>query len=602
MRIKPPGLFYVGLALFLACLLFISYPIPVYSVPLVAIAILVAIAGGFFLGWFVHQNLASRPESPGVDIRSYVLTLFDGWRILFKNVLHTVDWASQMMGRYDLYYIRRAEYRALDYLDQSNLPETVMVDVAKELCAIQKNMVQNIKQALVELDNINDAYLTGSANNYRFALGYGPVSYYDLKSHELDDIHVEAYGTPAILWDCNIIQPATVPSRDEWYDLEEYLLIGGSISDAGLRLYNNYIRVAYACSYNCSYVGAIIDQVYFTQGKEPILKQVLLTIIARWAEIYNQAKSFAQAYHSTLRNLGFTSKSSVPTNYICPPPDIAFYDANELATQGMSLKDISIVYMTYLQAVGEQLDKQVGCFQGGLVTATYTTYVTTYTTVTGGTTQTGTTTITTVINGTTTTYTTTYTTVINGTTTTITTTTSGGVYITPQGIYVPDPFTRLQNVTITLPDGVQFMVAELTLLDTTQDVSFTAGQCTTLTSGMTVMMAFYNGTVRTTLLPSGTAICPQKILTPKGEVASYTYKEKPLAEWYQQYWNPPQPKWLETADKMVTLLISMMVVLVPLMILAMVMNMIGSMIRGRAVDIRGARHARAKAYSETLQA
>jgi hypothetical protein len=126
---KHPLLFSV-LAVALAILLFNASVIEVSGLPIVAIAIIVALGAGFIGGWLLHEHLQSRPEAPGVDLDSYVKTIFDRWVILLNNTLNTVDWATQMMGRYDLYYIRRAEYRVSYYLDRDDLPEIAMVDVA----------------------------------------------------------------------------------------------------------------------------------------------------------------------------------------------------------------------------------------------------------------------------------------------------------------------------------------------------------------------------------------------------------------------------------------------------------------------------------------
>jgi hypothetical protein len=262
----------------------------------------------------------------------------------------------------------------------------------------------------------------------------------------------------------------------------------------------------------------------------------------------------------------------------------------------MDVKDIATTYLSYLQSLAAYLDIDKGCLQQGLVNYTKTTYATTY--VTGG----QTTIITTTIGGTTTTYTTvingtttTLTTVINGTVTTLTTviggqtivtTKTGYVYITPWGVYVPDPYTRLQDVNVTLPNGVKFTAAEITILDTVDTVTFTKGSCTTLQDPISVMIAFYDGTVKTTLLPSGTILCPAKIVTPRGEVETYTWEEKPLTYWQEKYWNPPQPNLLEPASNSITALISMMIMLMPLLVIVMLMNMISNMAKSRAFDMR----------------
>ena len=126
-------------------------------------------------------------------------------------------------------------------------------------------------------------------------------------------------------------------------------------------------------------------------------------------------------------------------------------------------------------------------------------------------------------------------------TTTTTSYTTVTEYVTVTEHYPLSSFPKLKNVKISI-EKISFNVSELWIIDTTEDVVFNAGKCTRLASGMSVMMVFYNGTARTTLLLSGTTICPESILL---EVSAYTYKEKPIPEWRQEYWNPPPPKWIE---------------------------------------------------------
>jgi hypothetical protein len=598
-----------------AAIIDVSAPIPLV---LVAIAIIGGMVGSFLAGYFLHAATQKMPESPGVDFDSYADAVFGGWRTYFKNVLHTVDFITHLMGRYDLYYIRRAEYRSLDYLSYQDPPEKMMIDVAKELCIIQTNLVKNVKDAIIEADNVNDQYLTQTTESININLiRNNNFVYSNLKIVEMDrdSVRIEAYGRPDVVWNCETMEPVSPGSGNAYYDLEKYLVLGGSIQAVFARILSGETT-------------DIIDKISrgqslseeFRSTESGSFLSVMSVMIARLSEIYSQAKNFARAYHYTLRTLGFTSKSDVPVNYICPPPDVMIFDASELAKRGASPQDIAVQYLAYLQSMAEKLDVASGCLQQGQVTYTQTTYVTTYTTVMGGTTTVVTETVTTVVNATTSTYTTVYTTVINGTqtvvtetvttvyggtpttyvttyttvlggsTATITTTTSGWVYITPWGTYIPDPFTRLQNATIILPDGARFTVAEITVIDTVEDVTFRAGECTTLQSPITAMMAFYNGTVKTTLLPSGTGICPEKIVTPQGEVSSYTYHEMPYQQWVQKHYGSDQPPTLlEPSSNTITMLLSMMIVMMPLLLIVMLMRAFSDMAGRRAIDLHGRR-------------
>ncbi|MEM0489576.1 MAG: hypothetical protein QW707_10345, partial [Candidatus Bathyarchaeia archaeon] len=585
----PPkhSLLFSALALFLAVMLFNASIIQVSAIPAVVIvAILIAAALGFGTGWAVGHYITSRPETPGVDLSSYAKGIFDSWATLWKNELHLIDYLSKLLGRYDLYFIRRAEYAVLDYLhyNTSYLPHSFMKSVAEELCFVQANFVRNLRARLGDLDSTATMAFTGQASNYKALIRiYKNSQTVDDLVHYSNDFEngVRVYYVvttePVVVWNCETMQ-VTGGAPNQRFDMEKYLVIGGQGS---VGLY----KPGSTSNFPYGYVGITGPGlgeglwVSLYEGSDSF-KVIMNLVQARLSEIYMQAWDFAKSYHHSLRLMGYTSKSQVPNAFICPPPDIMFYDANELVQKANgNFEELTKIYLAYLNSIGEAFDIQSGCLAGGRVTAVTTTYATTYTTVIGGNTTTITTTmqttytytnttvttITTTINGTPTTYVTTITntytgiegipttitTVIGGQTTTIVTTQTGMAYVTPAGVYVPNIFMKLWNVTVTLPDGSSEYLAELALLDTTETITFRAGECTKLPSPITALAAYPDGRVKVTLYPTNTTLCPGKIIAPGGqEVSSYTYQEKPLDEWVTERYQLESPTFVETKDKL----------------------------------------------------
>jgi len=605
---KHPLLF-SALALFLAVMLFSAALIEVHALAwFIVLAIGVAIGLGLGIGgtWYYYNFVASRPETPGVDLNSYAKGIFDSWVTLWENELHLIDYLSKLLGRYDLYFIRRAEYAVLDYLhyNTSDLPHSFMKSIAEELCFVQANFARNLRARLGDLDSTATMAFTGSASSYlAYISGYGTVLYHNSSNFEEDvRIYYVVTSTPVVVWNCETMQ-VTGGSPNQRFDMEKYLVIGGQ----------GYVGL-FTPGNSKSYTSIGITNFKWSSGTIGLegpdsLKSIMELVQARLTEIYMQAWDFARVYHYGLRLKGYTSKSQVPNAFICPPPDVMFFDANELSKAGANWEELTHIYLAQLNAIGEAFDIQSGCLAGGGVTAVTTTYTTTYTTVVGGTTTTITTTvqttytytnttvttITTTINGTPTTYVTTITntytgiggipttitTVIGGQTTTIVTTQTGMAYITPAGVYVPNIFMKLWNVTITIPGGLPEYVSELVLLDTTADITFTAGECTKLPASITAMVSYPDGRVRVTLYPTNTTICPGKIIAPGGqEVSSYTYQEKPLDEWVTERYRLESPTFVETKDKLGQL-IELIIMIIPLILVVTLVGAIRGLAEGR---------------------
>ncbi|MEM0488657.1 MAG: hypothetical protein QW707_05580 [Candidatus Bathyarchaeia archaeon] len=611
---KHPLLFSV-LALFLAVMLFSAALIEVHALAwFIVLGIGVALGLGLGIGvtWYYYNYVASRPETPGVNLDSYVAATFDSWAVLWKNTLHTIDYLSSLLDRYDLYFIRRAEYGALDYLHQPNMSEKAMKEVVKELCTIQANFARNLYKVLGDLDRTATATFVGDASNYEAFVkaDYTPITVVSRFHHSYDfetgfRIYYKTTSKPVVVWDCERLTYFDGEANN-YYEIEKYVVIGaqGSIcldepSPGG------YCYTDIAVHKRTYSPFRSISLIYGDDSFRAIMNRV----ITRIAGVYDLAKSFALAYHQGLRSMGYFDKSQVPSAFLCPPPDIMFYDVNELAKKVENYGELAKLWLAYLNSIGDEFDVRRGCLAGGSVTAITTTYATTYTTVISGQTTTITTTvqttytytnttvttITTTINGTPTTYVTTITntytwtgpipttitTVIGGQTTTIVTTQTGIAYVTPAGVYVPNIFTKLWNVTITIPGGSPEYVSELVLLDTTADITFTAGECTKLPASITAMVSYPDGRVRVTLYPTNTTICPGKIIAPGGqEVSSYTYQEKPLDEWVTERYQLESPTFVETKDKLGQL-IELIIMIIPLILVVTLVGAIRGLAEGR---------------------
>ena len=71
---RPPkhSPLFLAICIALAIMLFISYPIPVYAVPIAPIIGILSLAFGLFSGWVIWGLSQKEARSPGVTLDSYV--------------------------------------------------------------------------------------------------------------------------------------------------------------------------------------------------------------------------------------------------------------------------------------------------------------------------------------------------------------------------------------------------------------------------------------------------------------------------------------------------------------------------------------------------
>ena len=560
---RPPkhSPLFLATTIILAVMLLSAYTINVHAaigtITVIAISALIGAGIGGIVGWFAHEYFANKPETPGVDLESYAEALFHNWIIYTQNKLGLIDFITDLQTRMDLYYIRRAEYKALDYLDYSEPPMDIMKPVVSDLCYLQKQIITMVVAQFEEADNIVDTTFVGDLQSYYIEFKFGDSSVANLRNVEPNvKIVYELSSDNATVWDCELIQPVIGFGSGDRIDLSKYLVVSGQGTVKVVHGNDVFNQVVLAKPAELDYYTLDDDAVPDPEMPSwADLKSTLNRMVERFAEAYWQAWNFAVVYHQSLRSLGYTDKTQVPLHFICPPPDVAFYDLNDLAQAGMSQKDIASMYLVWMQQIAEIFDQDIGCLMLGESNASISITVTETATIT---------------------------TVVNGTTTT--TVVTSHVIITPDNIEIPDVFTRLKDVQICI-NGTCFNATWVAIIDALSDVSFKRGQPTVLENPMRVLVEFPNGTKRIMDLTSGTTITPGDIIThsAEGDIYhdQYTYEPKPLPYWMEQWWNYPEPHFVTPADKNITALIQLVISLMPLIILFAVIQLLSDLSKRR---------------------
>jgi len=650
MRIKPPGLFYVGLAILLSVLVLVSYPVPVSAIPILPVVIIISAFLGGVAGWFLHDYFNKQPSVTGITYYDYMVNLFNFWKNEHQTRLNTAEYLSDLVSKYKLYIIRKAEYNALNYLDRSVLPLEVMSfdengnDPMGVLCKIQRAIHDLLAESVALADYTAD---TAVNKNYgkiqvwwtsynQYTTNTGPLDLGETNIGDVGVYYVVRGNAEITLYDCNTsrFETYTFTGYHEYIPSRDKILINPTVENARVKFSN----VACGGTYPYCYASGLVvsakkqDGQWYTVGSQDFITTTYLNALNRIRNLFWEGYNYAQAYHQILRSRGYTSKSDVPPIFICPPVDaIAGYDQedlNEIADKVKDPAELAKIYLWFAETAARYFNRAVGCLSDKPVNVTYvkTTVVggttATITTVIGGTTQTYTTTyvttITTEINGTTTTLVSTVTstgqTVVGGTTTVLTTVLSGTQVITTTYTVVnpgeaPDMYLELRNVTIVLPSGTTYYGGRMWIIDFLQgSLTFCKGTPTVTQNLVRAMIEFTNGTRWFGDLPNATSITPGLIVTRDPTTGKETYHDcytltkKPLSQWVSAgFPDLVNPELIKPLSNMITLMLTMVMILMPIMIIAMLMNMIGSMVRGRMTDMRGARHAEDKA-SGTLQA
>ena len=99
---RPPkhSPLFMAIAVALAIMLFISYPIPVYAIPVAPIiAILCSTLGGFILGWVLNDMTQKEARSPGITLDSYVSEIASAYE---HNVQTMSNYGYTVLGEIDL--------------------------------------------------------------------------------------------------------------------------------------------------------------------------------------------------------------------------------------------------------------------------------------------------------------------------------------------------------------------------------------------------------------------------------------------------------------------------------------------------------------------
>jgi len=526
---RPPkhSPLFMTIALALAIMLFISYPIPVYAVPVAPIiAILCSTLGGFILGWVLNDMTQHESRSPGVTVDSYVREIaseFDHNVQTMSNYGYTV---MASLERMRLYYARLAEHRVLDYLDvnESYLDQyeaDVMIDVASDLCNLTYAYFQSMDNLLDHLSWLDYDRFTGDLQDYHVVISLvSNLQYYQYNTYDFNQLKDAYISFKAVgevkVFDCKAKVLATADPYSR-FDPRYNLVLGGDVQ-AAIEIIDGTSGEHY---WGYRYIGFKDPNgniLYKIDLKENLNKWHVLDVINYIDSIYDTAWSYAKAYHQMLRGMGYTNKYQVPDNLLVVPPDVVFPTPWNLEQNySMTPEEVMAYYVGLLNALQKFFNESNYRL---------------------------------------------------------------AQYLSHQNVTIPDVREWLKNVVIRFPNGTIWLnVTRLIPIWYPGIQTFYPGQDNVLQNPMGALAQLPNGEWMYVQIPSGYMLNPMAIHTPFGDTTNpwtlqpYQGGFNPIYQNYQS----PEPEFVKTMNEVMQLIMALM----PLLILLAIIQMIPNILSGR---------------------
>ena len=528
---RPPkhSPFFMAIALALAIMLFISYPIPVYAVPVAPIiAVLCTTIGGFLVGWSFAHLTSVEARSPGVTLDTYVSTIASAYEHDVQTLSNYGYYVMASLERMRLYYARLAELRVLDYLhvNSSYLDQyeaEVMIDVADDLCNLTKAYFTSLSNLMDHLQWLSYDRFTGDLSDYKIYLTKDPTNFAYPTAHDLDgvaDMFIFYHAKENVkVYDCDA-KALGVAETGSNLDARKYIILAGDV-DVGIGVregasgdkdYDLHKHIIVFRDTADSENIAVIDLKYNLE------KWHVLDVVNYIDSIYDTAWSYAKAYHQMLRGMGYTKKEQVPDDLLPIPPDIVFPTPwNLKQNHSMTEEEVMAYYLALLKALEKFFNESSNKL---------------------------------------------------------------AKYLSNQNFSFPDTREWLKNVIIRFPNGTIYLnVTRLIPVWYLGEQTFYPGQDNVLQNPMGALVQLPNGEWRYIMLPSGYMINPALVHTPFGETTdpwtlrNYQAGFNPVYEGYK----PPEPEYVKTMNEVMQLIMALM----PLLILLAIIQMIPRILSGR---------------------
>ena len=525
---RPPkhSPLFMAIALALAIMLFISYPIPVYAIPIAPIiAVLCSTLGGFILGWFLNDMTQHESRSPGVTLDSYVSEIASAFEHDVKTMSNYGYSVTASLERMRLYYARLAERRVLDYLDKDTeyldqYEHEIMIDVANDLCNLTNAYFTSLDNALDHLNWLSYDRFTGDLSDYAIIIAkpnaweMGAPYTYNLDNAA--DLWVSFYAKETVrVFDCNAKTLGNA-SAGSHLDARKYLILGGEVG-AEIAVKSG---VSGEVEYGYTGIGF--------KGPNGWIKKIdlgmdlkewhVLDVMNYIDSIYDTAWSYAKSYHQMLRAMGYTRKKQVPDNLLVVPPDVVFPTPwNLQQNYSMTDEEVMAYYIGLLNALQKFFNE-----------SNYRLYD----------------------------------------------------YLSHLNVSFPDTREWLKNVIIRFPNGTIWLnVTRLIPIWYPGVQTFYPGKDNVLQNPMGALVQLPNGEWMYVQIPSGYMLNPAAIHTPYGDsinpwtLQPYQGGFNPIYEQYQS----PEPEYVKTMHDVMQLIVALM----PLLILLAIIQMIPNILSGR---------------------
>ena len=529
---RPPkhSPLFMAIALALAIMLFISYPIPVYAIEPVTVGTIIAVLcttiGGFLVGWSFAHLTSVEARSPGVKLDSYVNKIASAYEHDVQTMSNYGYTVMATLERMRLYYARLAEHRVLDYLhiNESHLDQyepEIMIDVADDLCNLTHAYYQSLDSMLDHLNWLSYDRFTGDLGGYKIKVESWANCYgggcmkYDLDS--VDKLWI-AYRAEEeiIVYDCNT-KTLVNASVNSIIDPRKMIVLAGEVDAA--------IAIRYGTSGETVYGFHAIrfedpngNLLSLIDLGEDLKKWHVLDVANYIDSIYDTAWAYAKVYHQTLRGLGYTKKEQVPDALLAIPPDVVFPTPWHLEeTYHMTPEEVMAYYVGLLTSISKWFNESNYRLAD---------------------------------------------------------------YLSHQNVTMPDPREWLKNVTIRFPNGTIYQyVIKLIPIWYPGNQTFYPGQDNVLQNPMGALVQLPNGEWMYVQIPSGYMLNPMAIHTPFGDTTNpwtlqpYQGGFNPIYEQYES----PEPEYVKTMHDVMQLIMALM----PLLILLAIIQMIPNILSGR---------------------
>ena len=519
---RPPkhSPLFMAIAVALAIMLFISYPIPVYAIPIAPIIAILSLAFGLFSGWVLWGWSQKEARSPGVTLDTYVSEIASAFEHDAQTMSSYGYTVMASLERMRLYYARLAEHRVLDYLDKDTEyldqyePE-IMIDVLEDLCNLTNAYFTSLDSMLDHLNWLSYDRFTGDLQNYKIYISNGPSMTYPTDLDEVKDIWITIdLPTGGKVFDC---KTKTLGEASGRHRAKDIIVLAGDATA--------YISIQMGASgevkHNFRTVGFLApnDQyIKIIDFGESLSKLHVLDVLNYIDSIYDTAWSYAKAYHQMLRGMGYTSKYQVPDDLLVVPPDVVFPTPWNLEQNySMTPEEVMAYYIGLLNAMQKFFNESNYRL---------------------------------------------------------------AQYLSHLNVTMPDVREWLKNVVIRFPNGTIWMnVTRLIPIWYPGIQTFYPGQDNVLQNPMGALVQLPNGEWMYVQIPSGYMLNPMAIHTPFGETTNpwtlqpYQAGFNPIYENYRS----PEPEFVKTMNEVMQLIMALM----PLLILLAIIQMIPRILSGR---------------------